>query len=259
MMFFANSFTVALALVAVLASPVNAVKVKTQPPVDLGTAADFAILSKTGVTTTGKTSVKGNMGVSPITSTAMTGFSLVLDSSKRFSKSSLVTGQIFGPNYAAPTPSKMTTAVSDMQTAYTDAAGRVNPDFTELGAGSIQGKTLTPGLYKWGSSVDFTSSLTFNGDENAVWILQIAGDFKVGAGARITLTGGAKAKNIFFQIGGKAIIGTTAHIEGIFLVKTRIVFKTGSSLKGAALSQTAVTLDAATIVKAPASQLRRQM
>jgi hypothetical protein len=78
----------------------------------------------------------------------MTGFSLIADVTNTFSTSSVVTGKLFAADYAPPTPAVLTTAVSDMQTAFTDAAGRTNPDFTELGAGDISGLTLIPGLYK---------------------------------------------------------------------------------------------------------------
>ena len=105
--------------------------------VNLGTADDFAILSKSGVSTTGVTSVAGDVGTSPIEATAMTGFSLILDSSTTFSTSSLVTGKLYAASYTSPTPSKMTTAISDMAIAYTDAAGRTTPDKIELGAGNI--------------------------------------------------------------------------------------------------------------------------
>ena len=82
-----------------------------------------------------------------------------------------------------------------------------------------------------------------------VWILQISGDVTVGNGARVVLTGGAKAENIFWQIAGQTTLGTTSHVEGVYLLQTSIAFQTGSSMNGAALAQTAVTIDTATIVK----------
>eukprot|EP00964_Phaeocystis_antarctica_P045897 scaffold26465_cov59-Phaeocystis_antarctica.AAC.3 len=218
------------------------------PVVDLGTADDFAILTKTGVTTTGVTSVTGDMGTSPIAAAAITGFALTMDSTNEFSKSDLVTGEIRAASYTSPTPSKMTTAISDMETAYRNAASREDPDYLDLFAGTIEGKTLTPGLYKWGSNVGFTSSLTFEGTATDVWILQMTGDLIVGSGARVILSGGALAKNIFWQVAGSTTLHTTAHMEGTILCATAIVFQTGSSLNGKALAQTEVTLDAATIV-----------
>jgi hypothetical protein len=220
------------------------------PSVELLTAGKFVVLTKTGVTTTGPTSLTGAMGTSPITGAAMTGFALITDpSDTTFSTSSLVTGRVYASDYTSPTPNMLNVAVLDMQTAYVDAAGRPDPDYTELGAGNIEGFTLGRGLYKWGTGVDFTSSLTFNGTATDVWILQIAGDVTVGSGARVTLSGGAKAENIFWQIAGKTDLGTTSHVEGVFLCSTAITFKTGSTMNGAALAQTAVTMDSAVIVK----------
>merc|ERR1712195_435175 len=191
---------------------------KVQPAVNLGTAGDFAVLTKSGVTTTGApTKVTGDMGTSPIAATALTGFDLIMDSTNTHSTSTLVTGHIFAASYTSPTPSKMTTAISDMETAYTDAAGRVNPDELDLGAGIIQGMTLKPGLYKWGSNVGFTSSLAFDGTATDVWILQMTGDLTVGAGAIVTLENGAKAENIFWQVAGSTTLHTTAHMEGTIL------------------------------------------
>jgi hypothetical protein len=125
----------------------------------------------------------------------------------------------------------------------------VNPDYTELGEGSIEDLTLGPGLYKWSPSVRFTSSVTFSGTDTDIWILQIAQDVTVGSGAIVTLAGGAKANNIFWQVPGQVVAGSTSQLQSVFLAKTGIVFQTGSTLYGAAFSQTAVTLDAAKVVK----------
>ena len=114
--------------------------------VDLGLAGNYAILTKTGITTTGTTTITGNMGVSPIAAGAITGFGLIMDPSNQFSTSSLVTGRVYAANYASPTPSRLTTAVHNMETAYTSAAGQVPPNATELYAGNLGGKTLTPGV-----------------------------------------------------------------------------------------------------------------
>jgi hypothetical protein len=178
----------------------------------------------------------------------MTGFGLIADATNTFSTSSLVTEKIYAADYAPPTPAKMTTAVSDMETAFTDAAGRTSPNFTELGGGDISGKTLLPGLYKWGTGVLITNAgITLAGGPNDVWIFQIAGDLIVNNGAKVTLLGGAQAKNIFWQVSGKATLGTTADVKGIILSQTLISMNTGATLSGRALAQTAVTLIANTV------------
>jgi hypothetical protein len=112
--------------------------------VNLGTAGDFVVLAKTAISTTGTTHITGDIGVSPVAATYITGFGLIKVGT--YSTSSLVTGKVYAADYTPPTPAKMTTAIGDMGTAYTDAAGRKLPDYTELYAGDVTGKTLTPGL-----------------------------------------------------------------------------------------------------------------
>lgn len=213
-------------------------------PVVLGTAGDYVILAKTGISTTGTTAITGDIAVSPAAESFITGFSLVRDATDTFSESSVVTGRIFAADLTSPTPSMLTTAVSDMETAYTDAAGRSNPDATELGSGDISGLTLEPGLYKWSSGLSINTDVTLSGDANDVWILQIAGDLTVSSGVIVNLTGGAVAKNVFWQVAGTTTFGTTSDVKGIFLSKTLIDLKTDATMNGRALSQTAVTLDA---------------
>lgn len=104
--------------------------------VDLKTSADYAILAKSGITTTGTTDIVGDIGVSPIADTAITGFSQTMDPSGEFATSPLVTGKVFAANYASPTPSNLTTAVLDMEAAYNDAAGRSSPDQLNLAGGN---------------------------------------------------------------------------------------------------------------------------
>ncbi|HLD35597.1 MAG TPA: ice-binding family protein [Planctomycetota bacterium] len=211
----------------------------------LGTAGNFAVLAKSGVSTTGTTGVTGDIGVSPAAASYISGFGLIADASNTFSTSSLVTGRVYSATYTPPTPANMTTSISDMETAYTNAAGRTLPNFTELYAGNISGRTLTPGLYKWGTGVLINgTTTTLKGNSASVWIFQIAQDLTVGNGAIVNLTGGALPQNVFWQVAGQVTLGTTADFKGIILCKTLIEIQTGATLHGRALAQTAVTLDA---------------
>lgn len=219
-------------------------------PVVLGTAGNFVILAKTGISKTGAagTAITGDIGISPAALTFITGFSQTMDSSNTFATSSFVTGSIFAADMAVPTPANMTTAISDMETAYTDAAGRSLPDFTELGAGNVSGMTLEPGLYKWGTNVLITNAgltIAGNSDPTDVWIFQIAGDLIIDNAAIVTLTGGALPKNIFWQVAGGAgvSLGTTSQFKGVALTQTAIVVNSGATADGRLLAQTAVTLD----------------
>lgn len=231
----------------------NAIKVRqgipaVRLPVNLGTAGDFVILAKTGVSTTGTTRIVGDIGISPNKAVGITEFGLIADSTNTFSTSSLVTGKIYASDYALPTPVKMTAAISDMEIAFNDAAGRTLPDFTELGAGDVSGMTLVPGLYKWGTGLLITNAgVTLAGGANDVWIFQIAQDLIVNNSAIITLSGGAQAKNIFWQVTGQATLGSNSDFKGVILSQTLISFNTGAVLSGRALAQTAVTLNATTV------------
>jgi hypothetical protein len=219
-----------------------------QAPVLLGSAGNFVILAKTGVSTVPTSAITGDVGVSPAATSYLTGFSLTKVGTIS-ATSPQVTGSLYGADMTPPTNTKLTTAVLDMQAAYTDAAGRPTPDFTNLGGGTIGGLTLAPGLYKWGSSVMITTDVTISGSANDVWIFQMSGDLLMSAAKRITLSGGAQAKNIFWQVAGQAIIGTTAHFEGIILSQTAISLQTGASMNGRALAQSMVALDSSTVTQ----------
>lgn len=217
--------------------------------INLGTAANYAILAKAGVSTTGTTMVTGDIGLSPASRTELTGFSETMDVSNEWSTSAYVTGKLYAADYADPTPATLTTAISDMETAYTNAAGLSNPDYTNLGAGEIGGLTLEPGLYKWGTGVSIATDVTIWGSDTATWVFQIEEDLVVANGVKVTLAGGALAENIVWQVGSHASLGTTSHFEGTLLTSTNIPASTGASVNGRLMAQTAVTLDANAITQ----------
>lgn len=210
--------------------------------VDLGTAGNYAILAKSGISTTGTTHITGDIAVSPESQTALTGFGETLSADGTFATSPLVTGQLFAGDMTSPTPTTLTTAVSDMETAYTDAAGRSDPDFSELGAGEIGGMTLDPGLYKWGTGVLVTSDVTLDGGADDVWIFQIGQDLALQDGKAIVLSGGARPENIYWQVAGEVTLQAGTTFNGMILGQTAIVLKSGAVINGRALAQTATTL-----------------
>ena len=232
-----NRSTLQLSTMALFAFAGSAFAASPGPvPVYLGTAGDFVILTKSGITDVPASKVIGNIGTSPISGAAD-----LLSCSE-------VTGRVYSVDAAGPAPcsvtdpARLTVAVLDMQTAYTDAAGRSKPDFTEYGAGNIGGKTLVAGLYKWGTDVIAPTDVTLSGGPNDVWIFQIAGKLIVSNGVAVHLTGGALAKNVFWQVASLASLGTTSHFEGIILSKTMISVQTHASVNGRLYAQTAVTL-----------------
>jgi len=214
-------------------------------PLNLGAAGEYVILSQTGITDVPKSAVTGNIGTSPITGAAD-----LLTCTE-------VTGYVYSVDAAGPGPCSvmnpvgLTAAVSDMQTAYTIAAGLPSPYATELGAGNIGGLTLVPGLYKWGTSVLIPADVTLSGGPDDVFIFQIAQNLALANGIAVHLTGGVQAKNIFWQVSGQALFGTTSHMEGIVLSKSLIAMQTGASINGRLFAQTAVTLQMNAVTQPP--------
>ena len=215
---------------------------------NLGSAKTFVILAESGISTVPTAAVTGNLGVSPAAATSITGFSLSADATNVFSSSPQVTGKVYAADYTAPTPSNLTTAIGDMQTAFTDAAGRAS-GVTELGAGNIGGMTIAPGVYKWGTGLLIPTNVTLSGTATDVWIFQIAQDLTMNSSTKIILAGGALAKNVFWQVSGLVDLGTTAHCEGVVMTKTSVTLRTGASINGRLFAQTAVNIDGSTVVE----------
>jgi hypothetical protein len=216
----------------------------------LGTTAGYAVLAGTGVTNAGPSVITGDVGAT-VPSSSITGFSpLTLDTATgTFSTSAQVTGSIFATDYHSPTPDDLATAASDLGLAYTDAAGRTVPAAT---VNLVITAPLTPGLYKWTTGLNI-GSITLSAtsappnDAKDAWIFQIAGDLNVANSAVVTLSNGALAKNVFWQVGGQATLGTASNFKGTILSNTQIVLQTNAVMTGRALAKTQVTLDHNTV------------
>lgn len=201
-------------------------------PVVLGSAGNFAVIAGSTVTNTGPTSVTGDLGVSP--GTAVTGFP---------------PGTVIGAIHAGdPTAAQ---GIADLTTAYNEAAGRTLCAVTV--AGNLGGQTLPPGLYKSTSSLAISSgdlTLDAKGDPNAVFIFQMASTLTTTSGRKIILSGGAKASNIFWQVGSSATLGTSSIFYGTIMADQSITLNTGAMLYGRALTRiAAVSLDSSAVVK----------
>ena len=215
--------------------------------VNLGNAGNYAILAQAAISTVPSSAITGDIGLSPAAASFLTGFSLTADASNVFATSPQITGKAFAANDAVPTPANLTTAVGDMLTAYTDAATRPTPDFLNLGSGDLGGLTLAPGLYLWTSSVTVPTDVVISGGANDIWIFQTTGDLSESGARNVTLSGGAQAKNIFWQVAGQVTLGPGAHFEGILLCKTQVTLQTQATMNGRILAQTLVALQQATV------------
>lgn len=222
-------------------------------PVALGTAANYAVLAKTGVATVPTSDVTGgDVGVSPADRGALTGWSETSDVTDTYATSVQVAAgyELHAADYVGGTTTvELTTAVANMETAYTDAAGRTptSAQTTNLGAGTLTSLTLAPGVYEWGSAVNIPTDLTLNGSATDLWIFKVAGTLSMAAAKSVLLTGGALAQNVVWQVTDAVTIGAGTHFEGIILAKTSITFGNLSSINGQLLAQSAVTLDATSV------------
>lgn len=245
-------------LVFNLLAPINAMAAGPST-VNLLSSGNFSLLSKTGITNTGShaSAITGNIGSSPITAAAINNVFCSEISGTIYGVDAAYVGSgnqtCFAGNPPLSNKTLIDNAVLDMGTAYADAAGRpaLTPD-TNLFAGNLGGQTLAPGLYKWTTDVIIPTNVTFSGNANDIWILQIAGNLNIAsggsvpAGIKVLLAGGAQASNIFWQVGGGtgATLGTYSTFNGNILSATQVVMQTGAILNGRALAQTLITLDA---------------
>lgn len=203
----------------------------SQAPVALLSAASYAVLAGSTVTNTGPTELTGDLGVSP--GTAVVGF-----------PPGTLTGTMHAGDAAAAQ------AQLDLTAAFNDAAGRTLCPIIKIG--NIGGLTLTPGLYKSTSGYDISGTnliLDAQGDADAVFIFQMATTLTTSTGLGVTLTNGATARNVFWQVGSSAVFGTNSAFKGTVMADQAITLPTGASLDGRALARIGgITLDANTIV-----------
>jgi hypothetical protein len=202
----------------------------SQAGIALGAAGTYAVLAGSTVTSINATTLNGDLGVAP--GSAVTGF-----------PPGTVNGNIHAGDSVAGV------AKAALTVAYNDAKGRTLAPITV--AGNLGGQTLAPGLYKSTGSLEISSGdlvLDAQGDPNGVFIFQIASTLTTTSGRQVTLSGGAKASNIFWQVGTSATLGTTSVFKGTIMADQAITLNSGATIDGRALARiAAVTMDGNTI------------
>jgi len=209
---------------------------QAQNNVPLGAASAFAILAGSTVTSTGLSIINGDLGVSP--GEAVAGFPPAVLNGEMFTGVGSAAGQ----------------AKEDLTIAFNEAAARSDGSISL--PGDLSGLTLFPGLYTNSTSVMLSAgacTLDAQGDVNAVFLFKMGSTLTAGSNTQVILAGGAKAANVYWQVGTSATLGTNSVFKGNVLAQASITMATGASLEGRALTQTAaVSLDAS-IITAPMS------
>ena len=209
-----------------------------QAPVELGSAARFAVLAASELTSIPTTAIQGDVGLSPAARSKITGLTPVE-----------VVGTLFAADDGGAVAVMLTQAKGDLDTAYNDAAGRTLAPVAVANA-DLGGRTLAPGLYKSSGTLGLTGNLTLDaqGDPSAVFIFQVASSLQTAPGSQVILSGGANAANVYWQVGASAALATTTIFKGTILADQSITLATGATLDGRALARiAAVTLDASTV------------
>jgi len=235
-----------VALTIAFVAPLVSLAQPPQEPIVLGHTEGFVCLAASTVSSIPTSAITGDVGLSPAAGSNITGLT-----------QEEVTGLIYAVDESGPAGSRvaaelLTAAQGDLTAAYNDAAGRTpvpEGNFLDPGTGDIGAMTLEPGLYKFTGAAAITGSdVTLSGGENDVWIFMIASELNVGNGIRVLLTGGARAANIFWQVGTSATLGTTSVFKGTILADQSIAVSTGGTVEGRLLARiAAVTLDQATV------------
>ena len=216
--------------------------------VELGTSEAFSVLAGSAVTNVPTSTLTGDVGVSPAAGASVT---------------DLTCAEVDGSIYTVDVvdaadaecrqvdPGLLTTARAAQSVAYGDAAGRT-PDTTFPGGDNqLGGQTLVGGVYRFGNATtaNLVGNLTLNGDASSVWIFQATSDLVFASNSTVTLTGGAQACNVFWQVGSAATLGTDSDLVGTIMAGAGIAAQTRASIEGRLLADTAVTLDMNTITR----------
>ena len=232
--------------------------------VNLGMAADYVILAETGISYTptataiSNPAITGNIGVSPYDSTFITGFALDLPAAGAYSTSTLLNGAAYAPDYAAPTPANLTTAVGDKLAAYQAASVMAtaggglaggNPGVACPGVGALGGLTLTPGVYTCGVAISIGTGTAVTLSGAGVYVIKTTETLTQAANTQVILTNGARPQNVFWQAAGVVSIEAGASMKGVILSASNIALVTGATVTGRLYSATEVAMDANTVTQ----------
>ena len=217
-------------------------------PVQLGTAAPFAVLAGTAVTDVPTSAITGDVGLSPAAGGNYAGLT-----------AGEVTGTIYavdaaGPGSSVNSPGLLTQAKIDLTTAFISASGDLPTTTYAAGDNQLGGKTLTTGVYAFGhaATANLTAAnplvLNGNGDPGSVFVFQASSDLVTASNSVVQLENGAQACNVFWVVGSSATLSSDSTMVGTVMALTSATLDTRATVQGRILARNgAVTLDSNTI------------
>jgi hypothetical protein len=221
--------------------PVPNHKVKT---IDLGIADSFAVMAYTSITSAPTSNISGKVGLKPGTRSLI-----------NLNPSTEVAGgliEVYAGDDVGDPSDYLTIAREDLIAAYRDAVARpTDRDKVEAYKGKPGGKILPPGIYRWSSGATISSDMTLEGNDTDVFIFQIDGDMSVAPKVRIVLSGGARAKNIFWQVSGKVTLESTSVVPGTIMSQLTFEMKSLAQLNGRALVKNGKLLLSQNVITKP--------
>lgn len=209
----------------------NAAVLPAVPPF-LGAAQQFAVLGAGAVTSTGPTTLHGDIGTAP--GSALTGAGSVMFAAG---------GSVHQGDAIAAM------AVNDARASYDRlAAMTAGVDLSGQDLGSVG--ILTAGVYRLTSSAVLSGVMTidFANDPNGIIVFQIGSSLVTAANSMINVVNGTSSNGIYFQVGSSATLGADAVFAGNLLAMDSVTFGAASTVAcGRALALGAVTMIANTV------------
>lgn len=208
----------------------------------MGFAEDFAILAYSSILSNPDSSINGKVGLLPGTREQI-----------RLDPTEVSEGAnaIMGSDDETVPINLLSNAKVDMVLAYKEAVA-LSPDNDKIGLleGDLRGKILAPGCYKWNGDLTISQDFIIEGSGSDVWIFKIPAHFKVASDVHLALRGGAKARNIFWQVAGSALLESGSVMAGTIIAQQSVEMKNRSVLTGRAFAKNGyVSLDQAIIHK----------
>ena len=221
--------------------PVPNHKVKA---VDLGIADSFAIIAYTSITSAPTSNITGKVGLKPGTRSLI-----------NLNPATEVVGgldEIYAGDDIGDPSDYMNMAREDLIGAYRDIVSRpADADKVEAYGGNPSGKILPPGIYKWSNGAAINSDITLEGSATDIFIFQITGDLSIAPKVRIVLSGGARAKNIYWQVSGKVTLESTTVVQGTIMSQLTFEMKSLAQLNGRALVKNGKLLLSQNVITKP--------